>query len=58
VALRRLRRVLRRTDRKIARADTPERVIEAFEWFRQQIGELRAAERRKRSGDDHRSVLP
>ena len=57
MALRRLRRVLRRVDRKITRADTPERLIEAFEWFRQQISELRAAERRKRPGD-HRSVLP
>jgi hypothetical protein len=57
VTLRRLRRVLRRADRKIARADTPERLIEAFEWFRQQISELRTAEHRKRAGDD-RSVLP
>ena len=57
VALRRLRRVLRRADRKIARADTPERLIEAFEWFGQQISELRATERRKRAGGD-RFVLP
>jgi hypothetical protein len=49
--------VLRRADRKIARADTPERLIEAFEWFTQQIIELRAAERRRRPRDD-RSVLP
>jgi hypothetical protein len=49
--------VLRRTDRKLARADTPERLIEAFEWFRQQVGELRAAERRKHPGGD-RPVLP
>jgi hypothetical protein len=41
----------------IARADTPERLIEAYEWFRQQTSELRAAERRKRAGGD-RSVLP
>ena len=40
----------------IARADTPERLIEAFEWFRQQIGALNEAERRRRVGD-HRSVL-
>jgi len=53
---RRLRRVLRRTDRKIARADTPERLVEAFEWFRQQIGELHAAELRKKGRD--RPVLP
>ncbi|MDX6646784.1 MAG: hypothetical protein QOK40_2511 [Miltoncostaeaceae bacterium] len=39
------------------RADTPERLIEAFEWFRQQIIALRAAERRRRPRDD-RSVLP
>jgi hypothetical protein len=49
--------VLRRTDRKLARADTPERLIEAFEWFRQQLGALRAAERTKQPGGD-RPVLP
>jgi hypothetical protein len=49
--------VLRRTDRKLARADTPERLIEAFEWFRQQLGALHAAERTKRPGGD-RPVLP
>jgi hypothetical protein len=58
MALRRLRRVLRRADRKIARADTPERLVEAFEWFRQQIHEIRAAERRRRPGEDDCSVLP
>jgi hypothetical protein len=57
MALRRLRRLLRRADRRIARADTPERLIEAFEWFRQQVLELQAAERRRKPRDD-RSFLP
>jgi hypothetical protein len=58
MALRRLRRVLRRADRRIARADTPERLVEAFEWFKQQIHEIRVAERRRNPRDDNRSVLP
>jgi len=42
--------VLRRTDRKLARADTPERLIEAFEWFRQQLGALRATDAQQAAG--------
>jgi hypothetical protein len=57
MALRRLRRLLRKADRRIARADTPERLIEAFEWFRQQVLELWAAEQRRKPRDDG-SFLP
>jgi len=57
MAYKRRRRVLRRPTERSPGQDTPERRIEAFEWFPQQLGALRTAERRKRPAGD-RPVLP
>src|SRR6266511_1833341 len=48
---RRLRRVLRRTDRRLRTARTPDETIAAFERFTVEIAALNERDRRRRSQD-------